>query len=235
MRRDDHFGWSADGVAIIPMIETVEAVANLDDDPRHAGHRRHLRRSSRPVGLTRAAAEATTTTEPSSPRRWRRSSPAAARPGVVPGIHATAQLVERRLEQGFRMITVTSDMLAMRGMLADDLAVARGAKPAEAKSGAMYCPPSRQAVWLPLGCTTHPWARGCCSRRPSTNRSSKLAGWAKPAAVSSGALRRPRLRRRGRVTRLRRLPVDEASAEVRPRRPAWARRARRPPSANSLR
>jgi len=58
--------------------------------------------------------------------------------GIVPGIHATAALVEKRLEQGFRMITVTSDALAMRGSLVADLATARGAKPAGAKSGAMY-------------------------------------------------------------------------------------------------
>jgi 2-keto-3-deoxy-L-rhamnonate aldolase RhmA len=58
--------------------------------------------------------------------------------GIVPGIHAAAALIERRLEQGFRMITVTSDMLAMRSSLAADLATARGARPAEAKSGAMY-------------------------------------------------------------------------------------------------
>jgi len=36
------------------------------------------------------------------------------------------------------MITVTSDALAMRGSLVADLAIARGAKPAGAKSGAMY-------------------------------------------------------------------------------------------------
>ncbi|MGZ4772999.1 MAG: HpcH/HpaI aldolase family protein, partial [Ilumatobacteraceae bacterium] len=31
MRRPNHFDWSGDGIAIIPMIETVEAIANLDD------------------------------------------------------------------------------------------------------------------------------------------------------------------------------------------------------------
>ena len=32
----------------------------------------------------------------------------------APGIHTTPELVERRLEQGFRMVTVTSDLLALR-------------------------------------------------------------------------------------------------------------------------
>ena len=62
--------------------------------------------------------------------------------GIVPGIHATAALIERRLEQGFRMITVTSDMLAMKSSLTADLATSRGARPGNAqsgeKSGAMY-------------------------------------------------------------------------------------------------
>ena len=31
MRRSNHFDWAGDGIALIPMIETVEAIANLDD------------------------------------------------------------------------------------------------------------------------------------------------------------------------------------------------------------
>ena len=31
MRRGNHYEWSTDGIALIPMIETVEAIANLDD------------------------------------------------------------------------------------------------------------------------------------------------------------------------------------------------------------
>ena len=31
MRRTDHYEWSTDGIALIPMIETVEAMRNLDE------------------------------------------------------------------------------------------------------------------------------------------------------------------------------------------------------------
>jgi 4-hydroxy-2-oxoheptanedioate aldolase len=48
------------------------------------------------------------------------------RHGVVPGIHATGPLTRVRREQGFRMITVTSDALAIRAGYASELAAARG-------------------------------------------------------------------------------------------------------------
>jgi 4-hydroxy-2-oxoheptanedioate aldolase len=48
------------------------------------------------------------------------------RHGVVPGIHATGALTPVRREQGFRMITVTSDALAIRAGFTSELAAARG-------------------------------------------------------------------------------------------------------------
>ena len=56
------------------------------------------------------------------------------RHGVVPGIHATGALTPRRLEQGFRMITVTSDALAIRAGYTSELAAARGAAEGEASA-----------------------------------------------------------------------------------------------------
>jgi 4-hydroxy-2-oxoheptanedioate aldolase len=47
--------------------------------------------------------------------------------GIVPGIHASASLAARRGEQGFRMITVSSDLMALQKGAADDLAMARAA------------------------------------------------------------------------------------------------------------
>ena len=49
------------------------------------------------------------------------------RHGVVPGIHASGALAARRLEQGFMMITVAGDLLALRTKMAEELAQARGA------------------------------------------------------------------------------------------------------------
>lgn len=137
MRRGNHFDWAGDGIALIPMIETVEAIRNLDDilavpgiDAIYVGPAD----LSITLGLKpgnndgSAAFDDALTTIVAGCRKA----------GIVAGIHATAALVEKRLEQGFRMITVTSDSLAMRSSLVSDLATARGAKPATAKSGAMY-------------------------------------------------------------------------------------------------
>jgi 4-hydroxy-2-oxoheptanedioate aldolase len=49
------------------------------------------------------------------------------RHNVVPGIHATAALAARRREQGFRMITVSNDLLAIKSTMPDDLSTASGA------------------------------------------------------------------------------------------------------------
>ena len=137
MRRADHYEWSTDGIALIPMIETVEAIANIDEilavpgiDAIYVGPADLSITLGLPPGNNDGADkfdEALATIVA-----------ACRNAGIVPGIHGTAKLIERRLEQGFRMITVTSDMLAMRASLAADLAIARGARPAEAKSGAMY-------------------------------------------------------------------------------------------------
>lgn len=136
MRQQGYFDWSTDGVALIPMIETTQAIANLDDilsvpgiDAVYVGPADLSVTLGLPPGNNDDRAEFTEALET--------IVKGCQNAGVVPGIHATAALVEKRLEQGFRMITVTSDMLALRGALAADLATARGARPA-GKSGAMY-------------------------------------------------------------------------------------------------
>jgi 4-hydroxy-2-oxoheptanedioate aldolase len=59
------------------------------------------------------------------------------RHGVVAGIHASGPLAPRRLEQGFAMVTVGSDLLAMSGGLAAELATARSGN-AEPDTGRLY-------------------------------------------------------------------------------------------------
>ena len=57
--------------------------------------------------------------------------------GVVPGMHASGALAGRRLEQGFRMLTVASDLVSIRAHMADELATARsGAQSGD--GGAIY-------------------------------------------------------------------------------------------------
>jgi 4-hydroxy-2-oxoheptanedioate aldolase len=61
------------------------------------------------------------------------------RHGVVPGIHATTALTERRLEMGFRMITVTADNVAMRDGLKAATSFGRTGRAAgSADGGSMY-------------------------------------------------------------------------------------------------
>lgn len=137
MRQKDYYAGSADNVAIIPMIETVQAISNLDDilavpgiDAVYVGPADLSVTLGLPPGNNDDSAEFTDA--------LLTIVKGCQNAGVVPGIHASAALVEKRLEQGFRMITVTSDMLAMRSLLAADLATARGAKPASGKSNAIY-------------------------------------------------------------------------------------------------
>jgi len=137
MRRSDHFDWAGDGIALIPMIETVEAISNIDDilavrgiDAIYVG--------PADLSITLGLKPGNNDGESKFDDALATIVKACGNAGVVPGIHATAALVERRLEQGFRMITVTSDALAMRSSLVADLATARGSKRAGAKSGAMY-------------------------------------------------------------------------------------------------
>ena len=137
MRRPNHYEWSTDGIALIPMIETVEAIANIDEilavpglDAIYVG--------PADLSITLGLKPGNNDGEAKFDDALATIVAACRNAGIVPGIHATAALIERRLEQGFRMITVTSDMLAMKGSLTEDLATARGARPAEAKSGAMY-------------------------------------------------------------------------------------------------
>ena len=137
MRRANHFEWSSDGIALIPMIETVEAISNLDDilavpgiDAIYVG--------PADLSITLGLKPGNNDGESVFDDALATIVAGCRKAGVVPGIHATAALVERRLEQGFRMITVTSDVLAMRNMLVADLATARGAQPATTKSGAIY-------------------------------------------------------------------------------------------------
>jgi 4-hydroxy-2-oxoheptanedioate aldolase len=137
MRRSNHFDWAGDGIALIPMIETVEAISNLDDilavpgiDAIYVG--------PADLSITLGLKPGNNDGEAKFDDALATIVKGCQNAGIVPGIHATAALVEKRLEQGFRMITVTSDALAMRGSLVADLETARGAKSGAAKSGAMY-------------------------------------------------------------------------------------------------
>lgn len=116
VRMPDYFAKANAHTACIPMIETAEAVQNIDDiiavpgiDAVYVG----------PADLAVSLGFAPGTAENESAFSGALDAIVAAcgRHGVVPGIHATTTTTAQRLEIGFRMITVTSDAVAMRSAL----------------------------------------------------------------------------------------------------------------------
>jgi len=136
MRHENNKAWAAENIVTIPMIETVEALSNLDDvlsvpgiDAIYVGPAD----LSVSLGLPPGNNDGNAVFDDALAK----IVAACQRHGVVPGIHATGALTGRRLEQGFRMVTVTSDALAIRAGYASELAVARSGGTGEA-SGKMY-------------------------------------------------------------------------------------------------
>jgi 4-hydroxy-2-oxoheptanedioate aldolase len=125
MRHDDNKAWAAANIAAIPMIETEEAIANLDDilsvsgvDAIYVG--------PADLSISLGLPPYSNDGNPVFDDALAKIVAACQRHDVVPGIHATGPLTPRRREQGFRMITVTSDALAIRAGYASELAAARG-------------------------------------------------------------------------------------------------------------
>jgi 4-hydroxy-2-oxoheptanedioate aldolase len=137
MRHADNRTWAADNVAVIPMIETVEAIANLDEilsvpgvDAIYVG--------PADLSITLGLAPGNNDGKPEFDDALATIVAACQRHGVVPGIHATGPLTQRRLEQGFRMITVTSDALAIRLGFDSELAAARASDAKSDAEGKLY-------------------------------------------------------------------------------------------------
>lgn len=120
-------------VAVIVMIETVEGVANVDDilstpgvDACYVGPSD----LSRSLGLPPGNHD----DDPRFADALDKVIASAHNHGVIAGCHTASGLVDRRVEMGFRMVTVTSDLVALRAGLAAEWAnVAEGSG-----SGSMY-------------------------------------------------------------------------------------------------
>lgn len=137
MRHPDNRAWADATVACIPMIETTEAIANLDDilavpgvDAIYVG--------PADLSVSLGLGPYSNDGDPVFDDALATIVAACRRHGVVPGIHATGPLTPRRREQGFRMITVTSDALAIRAGYASELAAAHGDHQDAEPTGKMY-------------------------------------------------------------------------------------------------
>jgi 4-hydroxy-2-oxoheptanedioate aldolase len=137
MRHANNRTWAAETIAVIPMIETVEAIANIDEilsvpgiDAIYVG--------PNDLSITLGLDPSTYQGSPIFDDAIATIVDACHRHGVVPGIHATGAVTPIRREQGFRMITVTSDAVAMRAGFASEFAAARQVNAATATSGSLY-------------------------------------------------------------------------------------------------
>ena len=116
IRDSDYYARANEQVACIPMIETVQAVAAIDDilavpgiDAIYVG--------PADLSVTLGLPPGNNDDEASFMQALATIVDACDRHGVVAGIHATIDLTPKRLEMGFRMVTATSDLVAMRAGL----------------------------------------------------------------------------------------------------------------------
>lgn len=120
----DYFANANQQVACIPMIETKQALANLDAildvpgiDAVYVG--------PADLSITLGQPPAMGNDGAFEEARVRIAEACKAR-GITPGIHANAGLAEKHAAAGYRMITVSGDLGAMTQQAAADLKHARG-------------------------------------------------------------------------------------------------------------
>ncbi len=134
MRADGAYAdWATDNAVVIPMIETVQAVVNLDQilavegvDAIYVG--------PADLSLTLGLPPGNNDDSPAFVEALTTIVAGCEKAGVVPGIHASGDLAARRMEMGFRMVTVGSDLVAMNAGLRSELAKARGSSGGSSKS-----------------------------------------------------------------------------------------------------
>jgi 4-hydroxy-2-oxoheptanedioate aldolase len=124
LRAEDYTARANDRIAVIPMIETVDAVRRIDDmlavpgiDAIYVGPAD----LSFSLGLRPGNNDGVAAFD----QALGTIVQACRNAGVVPGIHATASLAPRRREQGFRMIGVSTDSSALRDRMREEIQTAR--------------------------------------------------------------------------------------------------------------
>ncbi len=138
MRVDTYPEWSAENVATIPMIETRQAVDDIDAilavpgiDAVYVG--------PADLSITLGLAPGNNDGEASFDDALATIVAACKKAGVVAGIHATGALAQKRLAAGFEMVTVAADLLAARLGYKTELDLARSSDPgADDEGGVGY-------------------------------------------------------------------------------------------------
>ncbi len=132
----DYFANANSDVAVIPMVETAEAVSNLDEilsvpgvDAVYVGPSD----LSVSLGLEPGNNDGASAFDEAVAAILE----GCARHSVIAGCHTVSELCRRRIDQGFRMITVTSDAVALSRALEDEMRRARGQEPV-IRSSSMY-------------------------------------------------------------------------------------------------
>jgi 4-hydroxy-2-oxoheptanedioate aldolase len=121
--------------AIIPMVETVEAVDNLDGILHTPGVETIY---VGPNDLSVSMGLGRDCVDPAFHDVLDHIVAKCEEHGVVPGIHCNPGNVRERITRGFRMVTVNSELTAMRSGLAGDLATARGSGESDSGDGSGY-------------------------------------------------------------------------------------------------
>ena len=122
---------------LIPMIETTQAMRNLDDilavdgvDAIYVG--------PADLSITLGLPPGNNDDEPAFTEALQYIVDRCNNAGVVAGIHSTPALSALRVEQGFRMITVGHDSVLLRAALSTALATSRGDAPATGGATPLY-------------------------------------------------------------------------------------------------
>jgi 4-hydroxy-2-oxoheptanedioate aldolase len=113
-------------VAAIPMIETAEAVANLDDILSVPGINA-IYVGPADLSLTLGLPPGLDNDDPAFTDAIATIVAGCERHGVIPGIHCSPELAGKRAEQGFRMLSVGYDFGPVMAALRADLSTARAA------------------------------------------------------------------------------------------------------------
>jgi len=115
-----YFGIANDLVTVMPMIETVEAVENVEAIAAVPGVGA-LYVGPADLSVSMGFSMGMDQDDPAFDAALRRVVAACQANGVIPGIQAAPELVEKRREQGFTMITVGYDYQPMAAAFRADL------------------------------------------------------------------------------------------------------------------